>query len=59
VYAARHLDGQYDDHYGPRGTWAYAEALTPAIEECLDAQGGAGEEAASQSEGSKQASYAP
>ncbi len=38
AYAARHLDGQYDDHYGPKGTKAFAEALTPVIQQCLEKQ---------------------
>jgi hypothetical protein len=40
VYAARWLDGHYDDHYGPRGTAAFAEALAPVIERCLGEQAG-------------------
>lgn len=34
-YAAVYVDGRYDDHYGPRGTRAFAEGLAPVIRQAL------------------------
>ena len=35
-YASLRIDGQYDGHYGPEGTKAFAQGISPAIRAILD-----------------------